>query len=319
MHPGLHRRTVALAVTLLAACGGPATPRLPTGSQFAATTPAAPDADDDSAGTDTAEDSDAPVIEREDLSTLWTSDRLEASLTTLFVDDVPNGTELLDLFRALALEGDSVCPGEDLAFTTPESSCMSDTGWEYFGFAPYIDEIVIRDDVEVRTVGFPQASFFIKAPDGRTFSAGGAFVHEQLDDASGTWLQTFTGTFVWTGDGYPWIQAGTQVGWDIVGERSSTRHAFVVYGPIAVGSNWAFVNRMDWDNTRCDGVPDVDISIRDDQGRWYDWTAGADCSPCGPVLYTESNGTSHTLGEICLDLSETARTLDSLNDFSVPE
>ena len=263
MHQGLHRRIVALAVTLLAACGAPATPRLPTGSQFAATTPAAPDADDDSAGTDTLEDSDAPVIEREDLSTLWTSDRLEASLTPLFVDDVPNGTELLDLFRALALEGDSACPGEDLAFTTPESSCMSDTGWEYFGFAPYIDEIVIRDDVEVRTVGFPQASFFIKAPDGRTFSAGGAFVHEQFDDASGTWLQTFTGTFVWTGDGYPWI-CRNPVGMEH--RRAAHPHAFVVYGPIAVGSNWAFVAA--WTGQHRDGVPDVGISIRDDQGRW---------------------------------------------------
>jgi len=303
-----------LVATGMVACTPPLSPPLPSGVHFV-TSDAGPQVD----SAQPVEADEPEVEELEDLSTLWTVSHVEAAILEIIGDDIPNGEDLIVLFKELTSQGDNACPGEDLAFEMPEGSCLSEDGWEYFGFAPYVDIVFERDGTELRAVAIPQISFVITAPDGRTFSAGGSFIHEQMNDATGAWSQVFTGTFIWTGDGYPWIQAGTQVGWETTGERSASRRAFQTSGPIAVGTNWAYLDHIDWDNTRCGGIPDIAIRIRDELGRWYSWRSGADCSPCADVHYDAPSGAPHRIGELCLDLSRTMRAFDERNNFPVEE
>ncbi len=300
-------------ILLIVGCGSSVSAPVPTAHNLPSTSSAvvggAPDSD--------TEDTAAPLDS--EIPPLWDVSDVERALSTLLDDNLPNGRDFIDLFRTLALEGDPSCPGEDLAFTTPESSCISDQGWEYFGYAPFVDQVTLEDSVAVRSLGMVQISFVIHAPDGRTFSAGGAFVHEQHANDAGTWVQRFSGTFIWTGDSYPWIEAGTQVGWETTGERSADGHRFQTAGPIAVGSNWAYVDHLDWDSARCDGIPDIAVRVRDEHGRWYAWSAGADCSPCGEVTYADPSAGATNLGELCLDLSAAMQSFDERNDFPVDE
>ena len=296
-------RPLLVVMAMQSACAATPAPPLPTRDHLPESTVASPVTPD------------TGTIEPVEATDLWTAADVEASLTTLLGSDVPNGNDFIGLFRALTSEGDSRCPGDDLAFTTPESSCTSSTGWEYFGFASYLDDIEVRDGTDVHIVAIPQASFVITAPDGRTFSAGGGFVHEQDLDSEGAWTQEFAGTFIWTGDGYPWMKAGTQLGWSIQGTRPTSGSTIRVHGPIAVGTNWVFVDTLDWDENRCDGVPEAVLRIRDDLGRWYDWSAGQDCGTCGAVTFSDASGTDHALGDVCLDLSDTMRFIDEANHF----
>ena len=309
MHASSARlRTLAAALCAVAAgCSAPGTAPLPSEPHFST-------GDDASSA---ATDSGAPESTTTGPAHLWTVDQVEDSLRLLFVDDVPNGHDFIDLFRELTAAGDASCPGADLAFTTPEGSCTSSNGTEYFGFAPYLDEVSSASGAEVHTVAIPQASFVITTATGDTFSAGGGFIHEQCTSGDGSWVQEFAGTFIWTGEGYPWMQAGTQVGWSIRGTRDGPHHTMSVHGPIAVGTSWAFVETLAWDNEACGSVPTAEIWVRDDHGRWYDWTAGADCSPCGTVRHAAPDGTVHDLGALCLDLTPTLEALDTDNDFPV--
>lgn len=297
--------SIVVVLGLGSGCGADTSAPLPARSLF-------PSAQTGPGALASADSGDAPPASP---PPLWSADQVGTSLSELFVGDVPNGGDLMELFTTLARSGDADCPGADLAFTTPESSCTSSTGWEYFGFCDYVDLHEDVDGATVRVRGIVQASFVITAPDGRTFSAGGGFVHETPTDGSGDWAQSFTGTYVWTGDGYPWLQAGTQVGWTLEGRHADSGDTLSVHGPIGVGTSWAFVDRIDWDETRCDGVPEVELRVRDTHGRWYDWSAGADCAPCGPVTHTDPEDTVHERGELCLDLTDTMRSLSDHNAF----
>lgn len=247
---------------------------------------------------------------------LSTVEELEGTIRLLLEDSVPNGTEFIGLFRQLTGQGDNRCPGDDLAFTTPTSSCTSSTSWEYFGYAPYVDSIEDKADGSRHRVEIGQASFVITSPEGDTFSVGGGFVHLQdLDDELGEWSQSLTGTYIWTGDGPDWLQLGTQVGWEFEGARPAGAHRFSFSGPIAVGADWLYVDRINWNESVCEGVPEVSLQVRDVEGRWYRWSSGADCSPCGVVSWDDPAGPPQELGELCVDLSESMARLDDLNDF----
>lgn len=245
-------------------------------------------------------------------------DAISAAVQTILVDAPPNGRELIALFVDLVSRGDlgedmESCPGIDLAFTTPTSSCTASTGWTYFGFAPYSDDIREKDGQTVHYVGIDQASFTITGPDGRTFSAGGGFTHiQETESESHAWTQAMMGTFLWSGDIPAWIHNGTQVGWHMAGERHGSHHTLHIEGPVAVGDNWLYIEAIDWDNTVCDGIPTAAIRVRDDVGRWYRWTSGQECDPCGEVVEMDSET---SLGEMCIDLAAALATLDSKNDF----
>jgi hypothetical protein len=305
------RNASTLLLLLTAGCGADSSLPLPTGH----TLPRGPSGAVDSGAGSGTTDASPPGATPDSLST---ATEIAATLESLLLGDVPNGTEFIDLFRDLTSQGDGACPGDDHAFTTPESSCMSSTGWEYFGFAPFLDEISSVTGDNMHAVGIPQASFVITAPDGRTLSVGGGFLHLQSIDGSGIWEQVFTATVIWTGEGYPWMQAGTQLGWTITGVRTDARHSMSIQGPIAVGASWVYIHNIEWDSTVCDGLPTVDLQVRDAEGHWYDWASGHDCSPCSMATYTAPDGSLTELGEICLDLTETMRTIDTKNDFPEP-
>lgn len=292
----------------------PSVPPLPTerhlpkggaGSSLSATT--------DSGSADTAS-ADAAVP-------LATPAELGAVVDELLGARLPNAADFLALFRSLTLAGDVSCPGDDLAFTTPASSCTSSTGYEYFGYAPYVDTIESADprdtsDGTVHRVEIAQASFVITTPEGHTFEAGGGFIHTQeLDTPERAWSEVFEGTFRWSAEGAPWLEAGTQVGWHIEGGRPDTGHYLSLAGPIAVGTSWLYIDHLHWNEATCDGVPDTALRIRDTEGRWYSWESGADCSTCGPVAFLDPSGTPEPIGELCIDLSGALAELDTRDDL----
>lgn len=82
------------------------------------------------------------------------------------------------------------------------------------------------------------------------------------------------------------------MGWSLTGSRGGVGHPLSLTGPIAVGAPWTYTDSLDRDEASCDGVPLVHLRVQDTEGRWYRWTSGTDCSPCGP------------LGSINVDVSE---------------
>ena len=276
--------------------------------------------DDTDPPDDTGDPGDADGI---DVSILSSVSELEASIRLLLVDNTPNGRDLIELYLDQTAQGDARCPGDDSAFTTPEGSCTSSTGWEYFGYAPYVSHVEDSPSGGSRQrVEIAQISFAITSPEGDRFAAGGGFSHLQdLDTEDKAWSQIFNGTYVLTGDGASeccapaWVQDGTQLGWEFVGARPAGAHWFTVTGPIAVGENWLYVDRIHWDESVCEGVPEVDLHVRDLDGRWYSWSSGADCSPCGAVFWDNPDGDPLELGEMCIDLSEQMTFLDTNSNF----
>lgn len=244
---------------------------------------------------------------------LWTPEAVEAAIAAQLTDHLlPNAADLTALFRDLTRQGDDACPGTDLAFATPSSSCTASTGWEYYGYAPWVDALEGDPGEQRHRADIAQASFVITAPDGRTFSAGGGFSHVQSVEGADAlaWEQELKGTWLWTGEGATWLTDGVEVGWALSGERAATYHTLQLTGPLSVGDVWLYIDQISWDSAVCDGIPEVQLQLRDAAGHWYQWTAGADCSPCGPLVVG-----ADTLGEICVDLSDTLAALDAADDL----
>ncbi len=261
-------------------------------------------------------DSGTPSGTASETAPTLTESEVGDRIVALLDATLPNGRDFIGLFRTLAQQGDGDCPGADLAFTTPTSSCIASTGWEYFGYAPYVDRVDGDPGARVRLVEIGQASFVITDPDGPTFSAGGGFVHtEELDSPELRWEQSFSGTFIWTGEGPAWLEAGSQLGWTITGSRPTAGHRIALWGPLSVGAQWMFIDRLDWDEARCEGIPEVDLRVRDQAGHWYRWTAGSDCSACGPIAFLDQVDGEQPIGELCFDLSAGMASLDAGNHF----
>jgi hypothetical protein len=236
-----------------------------------------------------------------------------ALLDGLLLHGLPRVRDVAELFVGMTLEGDPTCPGLDLAFIASESACHAATGWTYFGHAPWRDELQDADGHVWHWTNLPLASFWIEGPAGERLEGGGSMMHaQQVDGDELPWFAGFMGTWRSTGVGPGWLQRGVSLGWAVEGTRGPAERTLRIHGPIGVGHLYAQIDTLDWSSARCGGVPEVDLRARDAAGRWYRWTSGEGCSPCGPVTL---DGVDR--GELCLDLSGAVAELEV--GYDLPE
>jgi hypothetical protein len=243
----------------------------------------------------------------------WSLSELEGVLETLLEAGLPDQVSLKDLYTTLLEQGrDATCPNSDggQIFAMLTDSCLSETGYRFYGIASFLEAYKTPDDPEPDGADYvflmAPASYEITDPDGDVHVAGGAYFYEGRYDGDGvSWLGETNGTY-----GYPkadgLIGAGFSASLEAQGYYGPDREALTIAGSLNLAGTAAFIDGLTWDTAVCEGVPVGTFRLRTEDGYWYQATVGTDCEPCGPVTYADD-----LLGDLCFDWTPALSQLSS--------
>lgn len=226
-------------------------------------------------------------------------------LAALAGRDIPDPVALRELYLGLLHAGDAGCPGESVDYiadgSIPLDGCTSSTGYTYRGLSEYEEG---SDDGWwfALTLG----DLYISEPSGASLAIGGTFAYEaHVEDGAATFSGEATGTFSYDGeDG--WMAEGGSLAFWLSGVSGSSGRGVALVGAVGgplVGSGVFFEDLYFGDvagpdgQAACGAHPSGGLSLRGEDGRWYDLTF-TDCSGCGTVLFE-----GQELGETCTDIT----------------
>jgi hypothetical protein len=213
-----------------------------------------------------------------------TAEEVGADIATLAGRDLPDPVALRALYLGLLHAGDAGCPGEDVDDiadgSIPLEGCTSTTGYTYRGLSEY-------DEGEAGGwwFGLTLGDLYITEPDGD--------------------LLAVTGTFSYDGDD-GWLGEGGSVALWLEGAATASGRGVALQGGVGgpqTGSGLFFRDLYFGDitgpggQTACGAHPSGGVSVRGNDGRWYDLDL-TDCGGCGTVSFEGS-----ALGDACADLT----------------
>ncbi|MDG1480663.1 MAG: hypothetical protein P8R54_13795 [Myxococcota bacterium] len=218
---------------------------------------------------------------------------------------IPDPIALRERYLDLLHAGDASCPGESVDYiadgSIPLEGCTSSTGYTYRGLSEY-EEGNDNGWWFALTLG----DLYISEPDGASLAIGGTFAYEaHVEDGAATFSGEATGTFSDDGtDG--WLAEGGSLAFWLSGTSGSSGRGVALVGAIGgplVGSGLFFEDLYFGDvagpdgQLACGSHPSGGLSLRGDDGRWYELVF-TDCSGCGRVVFEGQD-----LGETCADIT----------------
>ncbi len=211
--------------------------------------------------------------------------------------------QLMPDYLALMAEGDSDCPGEDVAFGDNGTTCTSLSGYTYSGVARWYAGALGAEGERDRSIeGFTLADFVYSTPEGHRYVGTGSSertVYTEDGEVS-EWQHFVSGSWVYSESEIPWLSQGV----------SSTARVQVVVVPggphsVAISGAWGSgdyaisFDRLVFSDGSCPGTPsEGTIRLRQPDASWNYLVTHGDCSPCFDVTWQEEL----ELGEVCVEL-----------------
>ena len=228
----------------------------------------------------------------------WTASELEGVLANAFATGIPDVLTMREHYRELMLQADDDCPlyedqNNDSWVGVWASECTADSGTEFFGTALYQEQhgTTSEDGEEYRLDLGMVASFELTDATGSTFTGGGGFILARGPIEFGiSWSAQIGGTYHYPAAG-GWLGEGIEAGLYLDG-LLGVRNMLTIDGGIGWSGVDLYFHEMTFDSYTCDLYPEGTLSVRDEDGYWYDMTFA--CEPCAQLMWGEQD-----LGEVC--------------------
>jgi hypothetical protein len=219
----------------------------------------------------------------------WSAEDVGAQFERVVTAGIPEPWTLNGHYLELIAHGDVVCPGPDNQMVMPEGTCVSESGYAYYGVATWWD----TSTEELTAFYMFTASFVITPPEEAPFQAGGSFRYDEYAD--GTWSGLVEGVFVDEGQG-GWLASEPSSALQLAG----TAESVVLHGGVTTDDGVVWFDSL----TTCDTTAAGDVRVRAPEGDWYTLSLDPDCSGCGQVTLGDQD-----LGEVCVDIAGALQAL----------
>jgi len=232
----------------------------------------------------------------------WTVQEVEEAAAELLEIGIPEPLLVREVYLEAMYARDLDCPFMETPGQPVEnpvgawsSDCVASSGWEFDGGAIYEEDGLI-DGGEFRSRLV--SSFGLTSPSGDLFSAGGELIFSR--SVEDVWDIQMGGVYSNVGE-TSWFGERTDVAlWYTI---SGTE--LVIEGGLSQGSGGIHFHEMSY-GLECESAPLGDVSVRDEQGRWYRISFDDECDGCGDVTISGVE-----LGRACISMSEAAEELTS--------
>lgn len=237
----------------------------------------------------------------------WSPAEVEAVVAAALAIGLPDPIVINEHFQVAMSGADAGCPPSSsesggTGFSIPQSSCRSEAGYNYYGVGDYLEDADGDPTTDDWMMGI--CSFEITFPDGNVFTCGGTYGYSSTVTTSGVTFTAFDDAVVTWPDGPAWAGANAGAAYSVEGELVGDHITYELVGGLLVEGTAVFFDRLAWDSEACDGLPELELRVRDPNGYWYSVATGTGCDPCGALLW---DGAS--LGDVCVDSTTAASTL----------
>lgn len=237
----------------------------------------------------------------------WSAAEVEALVNTSLAAGLPDPIVINEHFQLAMSGADEGCPpmsseSGGTGFSIPQSSCGSAAGYNYYGVGDYLEDPDGDPATDDWMMGI--CSFEITFPDGDVFTCGGTYGYSATVTTDGATFAAFDDAVVTWPDGPGWASANAGAAYSAEGTIAGDHVTYALVGGLLVDGTALFFDRLAWDNALCDGLPELDLRVRDPNGYWYSVSTGAGCDPCGALVWDDA-----TIGDVCIDSAAAATTL----------
>jgi hypothetical protein len=238
---------------------------------------------------------DLPEIEETMVQPTLSASEVAERLTTA-LSQVPDPTEIVEIYQFLMAQGDATCPGPGMNIVdTWLYGCDATTGYSYSGVTDWMNELHTEEGMTGTLTGVA-GDFWIDTPDGLQLEGGG---HSVTFTSDWLWVGEIAGSWRWDG-GSAWLAHGFSG--NLFMEYIANIQ-FSMWG--AANLNGTHIAAHDLTIGAVCGGPIGSLSLRDPGGGWHKMVFTS-CEPCTSVVFEGVD-----LGEACVEFSALLAEMES--------